>query len=296
MPTMINKFLKLFVFGAIAIQVMVSLSHIHWFFELFSHYRLYYVILGLILTVILMARNHWKSALIITVLVAMNLAPLAPYLGPTQTGEEGDLKIYSQNVFYLNPDISEFRTIIQEEDPDVFIIHEANKEWTQEANFYIEEYPYQAFTKNAGVSGIFIASKIPGEFQEIEHWMLFTPDNFSTSILGVHPFAPINGRLAKGRNKEFISLASFLLTQDSIVVLGDYNSTPWSPHFQKLLQISDLQDARIGFGLIPTWHANSILFNIPIDHALISHDVEVADFRTTTKTSSDHLGIILEIR
>lgn len=309
---MIDRFLKLLTLGAVLVQSFIVFSQDYWFFELFSHYRIYYILLGLLLTVALMLKGLWKWTLILALLIAMNLAPLDPYLGKTQQAESSDFKIYSQNVFYLNSNIQEYRSLIQEEDPDLFIILEASQEWHQEAQAYLPTYPYQAFTTDSGVSGIFMASKTPGTFEEItlfeedvkshkisirgSNALLFHPEDSAFSVLGVHPFAPMSRSLAQGRNAAYKTLSEFANTQEDLIVLGDFNSSPWSPLFQNLLETSGLEDARIGFGLTPTWHAHNLLFNIPIDHALVSPGIEVSHFYTSQKSSSDHLGIVLEIK
>ena len=80
-----------------------------------------------------------------------------------------------------------------------------------------------------------------------------------------------------------------------LVAVGDFNSTAWSPYFSDLLNQTRLHDARLGFGLQPTWPTRQILLRIPIDHALVSEEVTVHDFRAGPDVGSDHFPVILDL-
>ncbi len=297
---MLKKFLHLILFTALAIEVFVALSKTWWFFELFTHYAVYYAVLGTLFGFLALAQKHFKTALIWAAMVSMNLALFMPYLNAPQpaTTEGSTPKILSQNFYYENTNIDQFVTLVQEENPDIIIVVEAGEFWKTAKEKLRRDYPYLHLSHITGVHGTLIASRIPGSFHEvplgIQTGLVFTPDDLSYQVLGVHPDAPLTPSWAADRNAQFDEIARLAHTSNvPLIVMGDFNTTPWSPYFSQLLEDSGLVDARLGFGLVPTWQAHNPLFWLPIDHALVSPSLQVQDFKTTQSIDSDHLGILL---
>ena len=77
--------------------------------------------------------------------------------------------------------------------------------------------------------------------------------------------------------------------------LGDLNATPWSAHFKRLLRNAKLRNASRGHGIHRTWPVGMWLMRIPIDHALHSVDVAIADFYVGDEVGSDHLPIVVDV-
>ncbi len=314
------RLLQVLVFAAFLLQGFVFLGKTWWFFELFTHYPVYYALAFSALTLPCLNQRLWKSVLVLLTLVSINLTTFAPYLEknepttPAQPSNEATpLTVLSSNFLYTNTNFDELSPLLAQENPDIFVIHEANEGWRQAREATLQDYPYQYMTKISGVHGIVVASRIPGSFKEIpvdesetESFVEFVPSDRSFRLLAVHPNAPLTANLAAGRNVQLEKIADYLsqpdLTETAIeqadlptLVIGDFNCTPFSPYFKDLLAATELRDARLGFGLIPTWHAHNALFQIPIDHALVSQEFEVLDFYTTQKISPDHLPIVIKL-
>lgn len=298
MPT-VKNILKLAVAGALLIQIMVALSKQFWFFELFSHYAHYYIFLGLIVLAILLIKQMWKSSLILLTLVCINLAAISPYLEiKDPNSNPTDLTILTNNFFYLNEETDELVDLISIKKPDIIVIHEASELWRKEKERLRQDYPYILMTEESGIHGIVIASKIEGKFQEIplgtQTGLLITTDDFQ--VLGIHPNAPLSKTWANDRNQQFQDVSDFVQSSKlPSIIVGDLNTTPWSPYFQSFLKNSGLQDSRLGFGIVPTWDAHKWWFALPIDYALVTPDIGVVDFYRTEATSSDHYPILVEL-
>ncbi|NEP46367.1 MAG: hypothetical protein F6K35_47090 [Okeania sp. SIO2H7] len=85
---------------------------------------------------------------------------------------------------------------------------------------------------------------------------------------------------------------------EPIIVAGDLNVTPWSPHYRDLMMRSGLKDARRGFGLLPSQSSfmpQVPIFAIPIDHSFVSNDVQVVDIYVGPNVGSDHLPITTDM-
>jgi endonuclease/exonuclease/phosphatase (EEP) superfamily protein YafD len=77
-------------------------------------------------------------------------------------------------------------------------------------------------------------------------------------------------------------------------VLGDLNMTVWSPYYKSFVEKTKLHNTRTGFGILPTWPAQSPLLFIPLDHCLVSEDIKVLHTRTGRNVGSDHLPLITD--
>jgi endonuclease/exonuclease/phosphatase family metal-dependent hydrolase len=72
------------------------------------------------------------------------------------------------------------------------------------------------------------------------------------------------------------------------VVMGDFNATPWSPTFHRLLTAGRLYDSRRGFGLQVSWPSRWFPIRIPIDHALLGPGLAATDRGTGPSFGSQH--------
>lgn len=299
----LTKFLRCLLVGALIIQSFTFLAKTWWFFELFTHYAPYYAVIALFFTLITLVRHEFRSALTWVTLASINLAILSPYLlatTPASATSSQTLKILSQNFFYEDTDVDAFAALVAQENPDIVIVVEASDLWKTALNSFRTDYPYLHLTRTTGIHGIFIASRIAGTFKEVplgeQTGLVFTPEDQTYQVLAVHPDAPLTAAWAKDRNAQFTEIARLTHTSPvPVLVLGDFNCTPWSPYFTDLLKDSGLKDAGLGYGLTPSWHAHNPLFQISIDHALVSPEIQVQNFKTLPSIDSDHRGILLKI-
>lgn len=311
MESVFKRFLQLALLSLIAVQLAVFSANLNWFLELFTHYPHYYAIASAILAIMLSLKRMPNAAILATVILAINLGTISPYLDnsqinnqaatPTATQSDSDLKILAVNFYYKNMEFGEVDPMLEETTPDIFIIHEASEYWWPDPKApFANSHPYQYKTEESGVTGIFMASKKDGTYTEIplgnKFGLEFQPEGYDLKILAVHPPAPINSSFAEERNLQFEAITTYVQENDTpVIIMGDFNCTPWSPYFQNMLAQSMLQDARLGFGFIPTWHAHNFAFEIPIDHALVSPEINVTGFETASEIASDHRPILLEI-
>lgn len=121
-------------------------------------------------------------------------------------------------------------------------------------------------------------------------------------ILSLHVIRPKNAWTDAVQQEEFRSVAAWSKqiqneVNRQVIVVGDFNTTPWSPRFRRLLKDGQLQDSLHGFGIQNTWPANLPLWlGLPIDHAAISDGI-VATFRKTKAVAgSDHAMIQVDMQ
>jgi endonuclease/exonuclease/phosphatase (EEP) superfamily protein YafD len=69
----------------------------------------------------------------------------------------------------------------------------------------------------------------------------------------------------------------------------------WSSYYSSLEEKSGLNNARKGFGVLPTWPANMPFINIPIDHCLVSKEFNVENAEIGSDIGSDHYPLVISV-
>ncbi len=78
---------------------------------------------------------------------------------------------------------------------------------------------------------------------------------------------------------------------DRRIVMGDFNTTPWSAAFARVLEHGRLTNSLDGFGIQPSWPESNILLRIPIDHALLGPSLAVRHRGTGPSFGSQHRSL-----
>lgn len=274
-----------------------------WPLELFSHFQLQYLIGGGAL--LALARDMRVSAVIICGLFIC-LFHLLPFAGAGSAGDRppGSLKILQINVYKFNDHKQEMIRWIRSENPDILVAAEVTPEW-QAALSGLDDHLMHGFEKpRKGSHGMAIYSRIPFVKEEV-----FFPDGENIpalavdvlnngkilSLLSLHPTTPVTPLELKMRDRHFALANQWAKEhqESPALVLGDFNVTPFSPAYKKMLAGTDLKNARKGFGVFPSWPSNFPFFmRIPIDHVLYNGGIAIHSFKIGAKTASDHLATV----
>jgi len=124
-------------------------------------------------------------------------------------------------------------------------------------------------------------------------------DGRAIELLCFHSIRPRSAGTVAYQQQEFAALAEWSQQQQdrSLIVIGDFNNTPWSLSFHTLLANSRLVNSQPGFGIQPTWHSSLPTFlQIPIDHCLHSPDLSTRDRSIGSNIGSDHLPLLVELK
>lgn len=299
---------SLVLIGALLPQIFALLARSSWVFELFSHYFIYYLFLDIALVLFYLFFKRKKSVLTLLVFLSFSLAMIWPsWVSPPFVQAQGPiLTIMSYNFFILNEEFDAFYDQVMEVQPDILVIHEAGEAWITELPRYLELYPYQGYTENWGVSGMIILSQYPATFEEVYFTnvpsltALVTVENRTLRVIGFHPLPPVTSEKYLKWDESFKNLEDYLLSLDQrsapTLVVGDFNCTPWSPHFRDLIGNTSWRSAQQGYGLDSTWNQGIWWLKIPIDHILVPSDVSVMKFSILQEGYSDHLPVLAELQ
>ncbi len=283
----------------------------HWALDLASHFPVQIAAASLIPLVILLAFCRWKAALLPAAVLALNVAQILPLYFPVRQPVCSGPVIcaISANVLRSNQQYGTFIDYIRSRRPDFFLAMEVDETWLAELAPLHEAYPFRVAQPGRGAFGIALYSRVPiGNHEIVESAIAGVPMIRATlifgdrhlTVIGVHPVPPVRSGTAELRNGQFVEIAALAAPlPNPRLLLGDLNATSWSPHFRDLVRDSRLRDARQGFGVQPTWPRFSgiaRLLQIPIDHTLVSDDVEVVARRVGPDIGSDHRPVEIELR
>jgi endonuclease/exonuclease/phosphatase (EEP) superfamily protein YafD len=278
-----------------------------WAFDLSCHFRVQYAVVCACIVVATLILHRGKLAAAAGMLLIINLYLIVPFYFPSPPNDSGanQLRIMMLNVNSSNREFARVRNLIEQESPDVVVIVELNKEWQRELEKIGTEYAFSECHPRTDNFGIALYSRrrvSKVALLEIGRQQLpairasLAVDDHEIVLYGVHVLPPVSQKAAAARNQQLREIGDLIRQEPGHVVMaGDLNCTSWSPHFGQLVDSTGLRDSRLGRGIQATWPTFMPWMLIPIDHCLVSHDVQVVDRHVTEPFGSDHLGIVVDV-
>ena len=293
------------------IKINISL----WWLDNLINLQIQWSLLALILifiNFIYIKRLTWISTLLYSSLIGTNLAPLyLPAEKVSVDNEKLSLVIAQLNLHYYNPNIKQLLPLLGSDEFDLLVIQEVSDNERDNIKKLAQYYPY-SFGVNptpAISSGIAILSRWPiiekigykgGHILEV---IIQLPKSLAPlQLYALHPSSPRSEELWQYRNQTLTSVATKIAHSPfhNIVVVGDFNSSPWSSTFRNFKAISQLKNSAQGFGYIPSWSLSanptlSTLTSVYIDHNLISKHLKVINKHAQAINGSDHKLLMTQL-
>jgi endonuclease/exonuclease/phosphatase (EEP) superfamily protein YafD len=278
-----------------------------WVLDLFAGFR-HQLAAGLLACALISVLAKWhKSAAVIGLLAIVNLVLIVPlFLGPSRP-ESRDLRILSFNVLGSNRRFGEVIDFIRESGADVVVLHEVTGRWEEaiaDASHTFDDWNYEVTETRTG-GNLFGSLVLTHAGARVESFGFGVTDPRAVEILlpegvavlGVHPLSPSNRFRAKQNDQQLQFATDWAAKQTGpAIVVGDFNATPWSYPFRRLMASTELSNSESGFGLDLSYPADrNPLFRIPIDHLLYSHDLAVVDRRLGPAMGSDHFPLTVDL-
>ncbi|HZS04889.1 MAG TPA: endonuclease/exonuclease/phosphatase family protein [Blastocatellia bacterium] len=314
------KLIVIVVIGDWLFTVAGYLGHFHWSLDLFSHFRVQYLVVALACVAGFGCfRARWW-VLIGLGCALLNAVVIVPWYLPRSLSEARprahNFRVLLCNVLWKNQNYAAVIDLVQAEKPDVFVLQEAEGQWLRAMRPLASEYPFQRnVLEHDGRIGCFSRHELQdagaGVASGNPHQRIVTRldlNGRSVSIITLHAPSPLSREESQERNRQLseIALVARQLPPPTIVV-GDFNASLWTPYFTEMVRDSGLVEARKGFGVLPTWPNFSATLNrplgvnifplvkIPVDHCLVSPDIKVVNCRTGSDVGSDHLPLIVDL-
>jgi len=211
------------------------------------------------------------------------------------------IKIISCNVLQFNKEHDRFIDLIRKEQPQIFLTMESDAVWENALRELESDYPnvvkvtldntygmhfYTKLKVNKSQVHYFVADDIPSIEAELE-----TQDGHRFIFFAVHPPppSPTEEENSKERDGDLLSVAKKVRDYKMpVVVTGDFNNVAWARSSVLFKKTSKLIDARIGRGILSTFHANYWFFRVPLDLLFHSPNVFIDKLFIYPSVGSDH--------
>jgi endonuclease/exonuclease/phosphatase (EEP) superfamily protein YafD len=308
----LHVFLMLGAAGLALVTIFTFAARLWWAFDLFSHFRLQYVIAALILSVAALAIRAYPAAAVLAVVALVHGWVIKDlWWGGTASAASGGLplRVVSANVLSQNRTPEKVLEFVRAADPDLLVLVDARQRHWQPVLGALEAlYPYEApqawrerppvilFSRHRIIDAQVV--RPPGGRRSYLMAHVMVGDQ-TLAVVGVHPSSPspAKGSASRRRNRELDHIADAARDADRpLIVAGDFNTTPWSPYFSDLVAAAGLRDAAAGQGYIGTWPTWFWPALIPIDHVMVRGPLAVTTLRRGPDVGSDHYPIMADLR
>ncbi len=208
------------------------------------------------------------------------------------------------NLFALNTSVDRVVKFLLGTNADVLVLQEVSERWLSDLRDVVAEYPYCKSVILERGFGIMLLSRLPVDAADVVRIIpnglpvvvaRLHCDGQLLTVVSAHPLSPVNPRRLRLRNELLTALAGFTKSLTGpVMLLGDLNTTSWTPAFRRLIRESGLRDSRIGFGIQASWPARAGWLRITLDHCLVSDGVAVRLRKLGPHVGSDHHPVIVD--
>lgn len=308
-PNLDHRVLIATSWGLLALTLVATQAPRFWWADLAPHFRVHYLVLGAsVLLLAALVRNR-HAIVLAAIVVAWNASQVWALSGSfrsidplTAAPGASEFRVVAANVFFANKDYPRMRDWVRAEQADLAVFVEVTPDW-QAQLAQLDEYSESYYDTRQGTRGTLILSKWPmaparaldsRTDRAATTRMTVQLPGAALQLIGVHASWPVTARRWQDRNREFAALAKATARSDAAwILIGDFNSTLFSPHLAAMLERGRLHSAA-GRGWRPTWPSWLGVAGIPIDHAFVSERVFVQQLRVGPRLGSDHRPIVLD--
>lgn len=308
--------LQLFSAFLILVSVLPFISNSHWVFRVSEFLKLQLIPLQIVVIVVssfYLATNPilWYfqivqfGLLIYHVYLLMRFTKFWKIARFDKTEKASSfVKVISCNIYQFNKEFQKFNDLINREQPDIFLTMESNSHWEEAMRVLEKDYPEHVKVTLENTYGMHFFTKLKVHKKQVHYFVsddlpsieveLETSDGHRFVFFGVHPPppSPTEEETSKERDGDLLSVAKRIRDYNlPVVVTGDFNNVAWAKSSLLFKKTSRLIDARIGRGVLSTFHTKYWFFRVPLDLLFHSSDVFIDTLSTYPSIGSDHFPI-----
>jgi endonuclease/exonuclease/phosphatase (EEP) superfamily protein YafD len=288
-----------------------------WPCVLVEHFRVQLAAGGLIVAACAAAvrvPGYLDAAAVSTVLQLIAIAPDLCRTPAAIPAGGAALRVLVLNVHTESSSFDRVRRLIDDVRPDVIGLVEVDQRWLEALAPAVAGYPDRVEQPRGDNFGVALYARRPvggapltGGIERLGGSLPSVVASVTVGdaplggdarlgIILVHPLPPISGAALAAQREQLDAVAARARrVAGPVLVMGDFNATPWSAPFRRLLARSGLCDSRAGFGVEPSFPADFAIVRIPIDHLLASCSIGVRDRRIERDVGSDHLPVVIDL-
>ncbi|MFD2554719.1 endonuclease/exonuclease/phosphatase family protein [Sphingobacterium tabacisoli] len=300
----------------ILLSILPFIQHQHWIFRVPEFLKLQILILqGAVFALLFIFSDRdplfWFIQSIQLLLMIYHMYILSRYTKFWRTpviqksaSASDHIKIISCNVYQDNREYERFIALVRKEVPDIVLTMESDNRWEQALRQLENDYPNTQKVTLDNTYGMhfytrlrvikiqthyFVADDLPSIEAELE-----TKDGYRFIFFGVHPPppSPTEEENSKERDGDLLSVAKRVRHYTlPVVVAGDFNNVAWAKSSILFRKTSQLIDARIGRGILATFHAKYWFFRVPLDLLFHSPQVFIDRLTILPDIGSDHFPV-----
>ncbi len=202
--------------------------------------------------------------------------------------------------------VAALRTMLRTQHPDVFVVLDPSQ---QDARALVHDSAGYHVVTTASVTSAWVRTVVLARvpISGVVHLAspnlppaavtyVVTLSHIPISVLVLHTESPTTPGRASARNRALDAAARWARHRGGrVVVMGDFNASPWSPVFTKFVATSGLRNSLNGFGQQASWPAALGWAGIPIDQALTSPTLVTVNRATTDGFGSNHRSLLLTV-
>ncbi len=298
-------------YAAFVVGVAISAAGLfgswHVVFDATNHFRPHFILLSLIGLAAAWPIDRGRAVLAAFGCLTLNLFALQVHLASAAPVAAADAKntitLATFNVWGRNDDVANIEAFLRTHEPGVIVLQEVSLRKAQFLEDLRAIYPYQKNCAEDLHCRLALLSKHPFEAAGTVSrtsggppiiWAQFggQANNraSTTTVVGTHFHVALPTR-TQFRDKE--RLVDFVEQIDgNVVLLGDFNATPWS---HVIGDLTDRTGLRPLHRFLPTWPAQFAVAQFPIDLLFVSAGIENHGVWRGSAGGSDHRPVIAEI-
>lgn len=282
-----------------------------WPCVLVEHFRVQLAAGGLVIAACAAAvrvPGYLDAAAISTVLQLVAIAPDLCRTPAAIPAGGAALRVLVLNVHTESSSFDQVHRLIDDARPDVIGLVEVDQRWLEALAPAVAGYPDRVEQPRGDNFGVALYARRPvggapltGGIELLGGSLPSVAASIAVGgarlgVILVHPLPPISGAALTAQREQLDAVAARARrVAGPVLVMGDFNATPWSAPFRRLLARSGLCDSRAGFGVEASFPADFAIVRIPIDHLLASCSIGVRDRWVERDVGSDHLPVVIDL-
>lgn len=279
-----------------------------WRFDLLAHYRLQLLIVLLLLGVLLLFARYWKAAGLALALVVFHGGLFVPfYVGRDQV--DPDRPVYRLLVLHADvghPLRKDVLRLIEEVDPSFMLLMGITYPWIDIFEGF-ETYGHGLVRPRPDRYGMALLSAYPVEnmrvvYSEERHLPSIVgkvlTEQGAITVYGLRTLPLVSRESRRIRDDQLAEAAEAVgvLTDGPLLLMGDFNTVPWSRVMKQFERDTALVNSMEGWGVQGTWPQRAGPIRIPVDHVLHSESVSIVRHQRVACVGSDHLGVVVDFQ
>lgn len=305
--------LQLTVAACVAGTLIAFAGPWHWLADLFAHFRPQYAVILTVAALVLIVGKQWRTGAVALLGLTLNVAVLLTHAGSPSFSLAGVaapplLRVVSLNLLQGNEEFEAVEKFVRGSGADVVVFQEVSPPWGALLQRLTDQYPQHLIRARKDSKGAALLSKLPlrgTTFEEMpgqEQIGAVTAEVQTAAgpvkIFGIHSHKPTRAKGAVSQRHYFQWLSKRSAQVRSggvpVIVLGDFNSTPWAVAFRQFVAESQLLDTSHGVVLGATWNV-LLPHRLMIDHAFISPGLRLVRRQVGPAVGSDHRPLMVDL-